>query len=145
VGRLSYGEATGVTQTVRNFGSSFGLAALGTVLITVERSNLVTKLEALGLPGAAAHSAASSLSSSRGSSAPSSVPAALAHRVFHAAQVSLAEGMRAVLYGMAVAMAISGVVALVGLRRGIHSAQDRSDEPANTVQDGAGLDRPAPA
>jgi len=29
VGRLSYGEATGVTQTTRNFGASFGLAAPG--------------------------------------------------------------------------------------------------------------------
>src|SRR4029077_17969166 len=31
----SYGEATGITQTVRNFGSSIGLAVLGTVLLTV--------------------------------------------------------------------------------------------------------------
>ena len=37
VGRLSYGEATGITQTTRNFGASFGLAALGTLLVTVER------------------------------------------------------------------------------------------------------------
>jgi hypothetical protein len=117
---------------VRNFGSSFGLAALGTLLITVERSHLVTKLEALGLPPGPAHSAASSLSSSRGSSAPSSVPAALARSVFHAAQVSLAEGMRAVLYGMAIAMAIAGVVALFGLRRGIHTAEDRADEAGST-------------
>src|SRR5262249_961939 len=28
-----YGEATGITQTVRNFGSSLGLAVLGTILI----------------------------------------------------------------------------------------------------------------
>jgi EmrB/QacA subfamily drug resistance transporter len=126
VGRLSYGEATGVTQTVRNFGSSFGLAALGTLLITVERSNLVSRLEKLGLPSAAPHSAATSLSSTRGSSAPPSVPAALARNVFHAARLSLADGMRAVLYGMAVAMAIAAVVAAVGLRRGIHTAADRA-------------------
>jgi EmrB/QacA subfamily drug resistance transporter len=40
VGRLSYGEATGITQTVRNFGASFGLAALGTLLVTAERTHL---------------------------------------------------------------------------------------------------------
>ena len=51
VGRLSYGEATGITQTVRNFGASFGLAALGTLLVTVERNHLVTLLQGLGLPG----------------------------------------------------------------------------------------------
>ena len=31
--RLSYGEATGITQTVRNFAASLGLAILGTVLV----------------------------------------------------------------------------------------------------------------
>lgn len=29
-GRLSYGEATGITQTVRNYGASLGFAILGT-------------------------------------------------------------------------------------------------------------------
>jgi EmrB/QacA subfamily drug resistance transporter len=132
VGRLSYGEATGVTQTVRNFGSSFGLAALGTLLITVERNNLITRLTGLGLPPAAARSAASALSSTRGSGAPSSVPAALARHVYRAAQLSLADGMRAVLYGMAVAMAIAGVVALAGLRRGIHTAADGKETAGAT-------------
>ncbi len=42
VGRLSYGEATGVTQTTRNFGASFGLAFLGTLLVSVERNHLVS-------------------------------------------------------------------------------------------------------
>jgi EmrB/QacA subfamily drug resistance transporter len=140
VGRLSYGEATGVTQTVRNFGSSFGLALLGTLLITVERNNLVTRLQGLGLPSAAAHSAATSLSSTRGSSAPSSVPAALARNVFHAAQLSLADGMRAVLYGMAVAMAVAAAVALTGLRRGIHAAA----ETTPTADTATAMGTPAP-
>jgi EmrB/QacA subfamily drug resistance transporter len=143
VGRLSYGEATGVTQTVRNFGSSFGLAALGTLLITVERSHLVTRLLGLGLPSAAAHSAANLLSSSRGSGAPSSVPAALAAKVYRAAQLSLADGMRAVLYGMAVAMGVAGIVAIVGLRRGIHTAADTAAAEPGTVPGGPGVDRPA--
>ena len=37
VPRSRYGEATGITQTVRNFGSSIGLAVLGTVLISKTR------------------------------------------------------------------------------------------------------------
>ncbi len=31
---LSYGEATGITQTVRNYTSSLGLAILGTILVS---------------------------------------------------------------------------------------------------------------
>ena len=31
----SYGEVTGITQTVRNYGSTLGLAVLGTVLSNV--------------------------------------------------------------------------------------------------------------
>ena len=38
-GNLSYGEATGITQTIRNFGASLGLAALGTILLFTYRSH----------------------------------------------------------------------------------------------------------
>ena len=38
--RFSYGEATGITQTVRNYGASLGFAILGTVLISEFRSNI---------------------------------------------------------------------------------------------------------
>ena len=141
-GRLSYGEATGITQTVRNFGASFGLAALGTLLVTVEKSHLVTRLENLGLPSPAAHSTATQLSSTHGGSAPSSVPSALARQVFHAGQVSLSQGMQAVLYGMAVVMAVAAIVAAAGLRRGIHAAADASAGPAVAADE---ADRAQPA
>ena len=36
--RLSYGEATGITQTVRNYAASLGLAILGTILVSQMRS-----------------------------------------------------------------------------------------------------------
>jgi EmrB/QacA subfamily drug resistance transporter len=142
VGRLSYGEATGITQTVRNFGASFGLAALGTLLVTVERNHLVTLLRGLGLPSGAAHSAATRLSSSHGGSAPSSVPPALARPAFHAAQLSLAQGMQAVLYAMAGVMAVAAIAATVGLRRGIHAAADGPGEPAAAGAAGAGQPQP---
>ena len=125
VGRLSYGEATGITQTTRNFGASFGLAALGTLLVTVERSHLAGRLEKLGLPAASAQATAAKIASSRGSGGPpSGVPAALARQVFRAAQVSLGEGMRAVLYAMAGVMLVAAIVAARGLRRGLHAAAD---------------------
>src|ERR1700743_2103371 len=50
VSRDRYGEATGVTQTVRNFGSSLGLAILGSLLITWNKSNLESALGAKGVP-----------------------------------------------------------------------------------------------
>ena len=50
VPRSRYGEATGITQTVRNFGSSLGLAILGSLLITWNKSNLESAATAKGLP-----------------------------------------------------------------------------------------------
>ena len=52
-GNLSYGEATGITQTIRNLGASLGLAALGTILLFSYRSHLTASLqgEQLSEPG----------------------------------------------------------------------------------------------
>ena len=52
-GNLSYGEATGITQTIRNYGASLGLAVLGTILLFSYRSHLTTSLKAMGDPHAA--------------------------------------------------------------------------------------------
>ncbi len=67
-----YGEATGITQTVRNFGSSLGLAVLGSVLITENRANLESTLGAEGVPKATADEVADTISngSTAGSEAP---------------------------------------------------------------------------
>ena len=46
----SYGEVTGITQTVRNYGSTFGLAVLGTILTTVFNHHLTTSLDRLRVP-----------------------------------------------------------------------------------------------
>ena len=46
--RYSYGEATGITQTVRNYGASLGFAILGTLLITRFRSAITSSLTAQG-------------------------------------------------------------------------------------------------
>src|SRR5580692_289687 len=42
--RFSYGEATGITQTVRNYGASLGFAILGTILISKFRSRITSSL-----------------------------------------------------------------------------------------------------
>ncbi len=40
----AYGEVTGITQTIRNFGSALGLAILGSILITQNRGNIESSL-----------------------------------------------------------------------------------------------------
>ncbi len=66
------------------------------------------------------------------------MPPALARHVFHAAQLSLAQGMQAVLYGMAGVMAVAAIVAAAGLRRGIHAAADTQGQPAAAEAAAAG-------
>ncbi len=122
----AYGEATGITQTVRNYGASLGLAILGTVLVTSFRSHVASSLVGQGVPaGQAHHIAASMLSQRRG--ATSAIPRFV--------RVDFAQATHLVLWGMAGAMALAGLVALVGLRWGV---QARVPDPSPSPQ-------PAPA
>ena len=110
--RLTYGEATGITQTVRNYAASMGLAILGTVLVTEMRNHLTTSLVALGLPRARASAQAATLAQSHGGSGNvASIP--------HFFRVDFAQSTQVVLYIMAGIMAAAAVVALVGLRFGV--------------------------
>jgi EmrB/QacA subfamily drug resistance transporter len=112
--RLSYGEATGITQTVRNYGASIGLAALGTVLLFNLRSHLTTSLQAQHVPNAAAEAAR--LAQSHGSSSVTSIP--------HWFSLDFAHATSTVLYVMCGIMAFTGVVALFGLERGRQEDSD---------------------
>jgi MFS family permease len=64
--QYSYGEATGITQTVRNYGASLGFAILGTLLITRFRSAITSSLTVRGLPGPAASAQAAQIAQLRG-------------------------------------------------------------------------------
>jgi MFS family permease len=108
--RLSYGEATGITQTVRNYAASLGLAVLGTISVTEFRSHLTASLISQGVPAARASGAAASGSQSRSGSV-----AAIPHFV----RVDFAQATQTVLYVMAGVMAVAAIVALVGLRYGV--------------------------
>jgi EmrB/QacA subfamily drug resistance transporter len=110
--RYSYGEATGITQTVRNYGASLGFAILGTLLITRFRSAITASLTAKGLPGSAASAEAAKIAQLRGRNGnPAAIPAFI--------RADFAAATRDVLYAMAVIMAVAGVVALLGLVRGV--------------------------
>jgi len=106
----SYGEVTGITQTVRNYGSTFGLAVLGTVLTTVFSNHLATSFSSLGIPA----NAVPDLSQSSGSSqdALAAAPAALRGPIQTAVQHDFATGIQAVLIGMSIALGVAFVAAL---------------------------------
>jgi EmrB/QacA subfamily drug resistance transporter len=116
--RLSYGEATGITQTVRNYAASMGLAILGTILVSQMRNHLTTSLIALGLPRSRASAEAATLSEAHGSANGSvaSIP--------HFYRVDFAQSTQTVLYVMAGIMAAAFIVAALGLRRGLQQDVD---------------------
>jgi hypothetical protein len=114
--RYSYGEATGITQTVRNYGASLGFAILGTILITEFRSAITSSLIGQGVPGPAAAAAAAKIAQLQGGSGGvSSIPQFI--------RADFAGATRDVLYGMAVVMAIAALVALRGLKWGLQEAE----------------------
>ncbi len=117
--RLSYGEATGITQTVRNYAASLGLAILGTILVSQMRSRLTSSLVARGLTHAHAHAIAAHLSESRSGSA-----AAIPHYV----RLDFAYATRSVLYVMAAIMAAAAIVALTSLRAGVQQDTEAADD-----------------
>jgi MFS family permease len=117
---LSYGEATGITQTIRNFGASLGLAVLGTVLLTVQRSKVTASLQAQHVPNAAQEAAR--ISQSQGGHSVSSIP--------HFYSLDFAFATQSVLYVMCGITAFAGVVALFGLKRGLQVTQAAPVETA---------------
>jgi EmrB/QacA subfamily drug resistance transporter len=123
--RLSYGEATGITQTVRNYAASLGLAILGTILVTVMRGKVAASLVSQGVPSAQASAAASRLSQSRSGSV-ASIP--------HFVRLDFADATQTVLYVMAGVMALAAIVALLGLRAGVQEEVPAASPDAEAVR-----------
>jgi EmrB/QacA subfamily drug resistance transporter len=101
----SYGEVTGITQTIRNYGSSLGLAVLGTLLTTTFVRHLTSTFEGTGLPAHQAASAARHAANSR--SAATGISAHLQHAIAQ----DFAAATRVVLIGMAIALGASFLAA----------------------------------
>jgi MFS family permease len=123
--RFSYGEATGITQTVRNYGASLGFAILGTILLSEFRSNITSSLVDKGLPRAAATAEASSIAQLKGGSGNvASIPQFI--------RADFAGATRDILYVMAGIMAVAALVALRGLKSGLQedpAAADGAETP----------------
>jgi fucose permease len=135
--RLTYGEATGITQTVRNYAASMGLAILGTILVTAMRSHVTSSLISLyHLPSSKAAAEAASLSQSHGSGSGSGGVASIPH--FY--RVDFAQSTQTVLYVMAAIMAAAAIVAILGLRGGVQ--RDIGSEAPEPAQESAAADNP---
>jgi EmrB/QacA subfamily drug resistance transporter len=129
-----YGEATGITQTVRNFGSSLGLAVLGTILILENKANLESTLGAQGVPKAKADQIADSISQGSSSSSAGFAEAAGGHaqQLFAAVQHDFALASRTVFYVMAAVMALAFVIALAAMPAG--KVAEQVEDPTPIVQ-----------
>jgi EmrB/QacA subfamily drug resistance transporter len=127
--RFSYGEATGITQTVRNYGASLGFAILGTVLISVFRSRITASLTARGVPSHQASAQAASIAQLQGGNGNvATIP--------HFIRADFASAIHDVLIGMGIVMAVAAVAALVGLRGGVQ--QPAEPQAPDNVSEAAG-------
>jgi EmrB/QacA subfamily drug resistance transporter len=125
----SYGEATGITQTVRNFGASLGLAVLGTILIAQNKLHIEDSLAGFGIPKGEADKIAASISESGGGDSGNFAKESgkEAREIFDAVQLDFAQAMEVVFYVMAAVMAVAFVVALIALPSG--KSPDAAVEP----------------
>jgi predicted MFS family arabinose efflux permease len=113
--RGSFGEVTGVTQTVRYFAASLGLAVLGSVLIDQTRSNAKASLAHLHVP----HAIASRILASINTGTDTAPHHQRATAVYTAIQGDFAQATRIVYLAMAGIMAASFLIALRAMERGI--------------------------
>jgi EmrB/QacA subfamily drug resistance transporter len=126
----SYGEVTGITQTVRNFGSSLGLAIMGSIFLSQNTSNIEDTLTARGLPAARADAIAHSITSGTGGGSLGDQAGAGASALLHAVQVDVADSAQLVVYIMAGIMVAAFVAARVFMTSG-----RASDAMAETAGD----------
>jgi MFS family permease len=122
--RLSYGEATGITQTVRNYAASVGLAILGTIQVTQLRSRVTSSLVAQGATRAHARAEAGTIGQLQSGSSNATVP--------HFIRLDFAYASRTVFYVMAGIMAAAALVALIGLEPGLQE-DVRSSQPEQEI------------
>lgn len=114
--RGSYGEVTGITQTVRYLASSLGLAVLGTILIDQNRADITHSLTRVGVPRTVASHVAASIN---GGAAAAPAPGSNASRYVRIVQYDFAQSTRAVYLVVAGVMAAAFLVALRRMEPGV--------------------------
>ena len=151
---VSYGEATGITQTIRNYGASLGLAILGTILLSVQRAQLTASLRKLypGLHDPAQVAASRSQQSQSQDRLGTGSTMQDAFRSIRPIRMDFAHAIEVVLFVMCGIMALAAVVAFIGLqlwacrrcpsdaRRECRALRESSADPALVRR--PGLERP---
>ncbi|QKW10353.1 MFS transporter [Streptomyces sp. NA04227] len=114
----SYGEVTGITQTVRNYAASVGLAVFGTVLTHVTTNRVTETLTAKGLSEGASHNTARGIAEAVTGHPDDQEPsggggsAAVMRKAMSAIRMDFAEANQWVFYGMAIACGIAFLCSL---------------------------------
>ncbi|MFK4596622.1 EmrB/QacA subfamily drug resistance transporter [Streptomyces pristinaespiralis] len=114
----SYGEVTGITQTVRNFAAAVGMAVFSTVLTHVTTDRVVDTLTSKGVPETAAREAGRDIAQAVTGHADDRAPsgtgegARIMRDSMDAIRMDFAEANQWVFYGMAVALAVAFLCAL---------------------------------
>ncbi|MET7652429.1 MULTISPECIES: MFS transporter [unclassified Streptomyces] len=137
----SYGEVTGITQTIRNYAASVGLALFGTMLTHSMTDNVRNTLESRGVPSGAADGAAGNVAEAITGNADDrqlSGDGPVARTVresMSAIRMDFAEANQWVFYGMAVALGIGYLCALrhPGGRSGTETADEASGDRSHTA------------
>jgi hypothetical protein len=127
----AYGAVTGVTQTVRNFGGSLGLAILGSILVTTTVSKVEKTLGGFGVPKTTADRIAHAISGASTGAGGGGFGKA-SHAVVRAVQVDFAQSVKVVVTGMAAAMAVAFVLAVLRMPRG-RAGEETLSAPASAA------------
>ncbi|WP_327257293.1 MFS transporter [Streptomyces sp. NBC_01244] len=115
----SYGEVTGLTQTVRNYGAAVGMTIFGTVLVHVTTSRVSSTLATNGMPEDKARNAARGIAEAITGHPDDHQPtgdgptASLLRSAGHAIRTDFAEANQWVFYGMAIAMSVGFLCSLL--------------------------------
>jgi EmrB/QacA subfamily drug resistance transporter len=112
----SYGEVSAITQTMKNFGGSIGIAVLVTLVTTQLTSNLSSSIIRLGGSAEDARDTVNAITRAGGdvsSDSLSGLPQRVQDEILSAVQADYANAAQWAFYGMAVAMAIVLVLALL--------------------------------
>lgn len=112
----SYGEVSAITQTMKNFGGSIGIAVLVTLVTTQLTSNLSSSIIRLGGSADDARDTVNAVTGAGGdvsSDSLSGLPQRVQDEILSAVQADYANAAQWAFYGMAVAMAIVFVLALL--------------------------------
>ncbi|WTF11424.1 MFS transporter [Streptomyces sp. NBC_01613] len=135
----SYGEVTGITQTIRNYAASIGLAVFGTLLTHRMTDNVVNTLESRGIPSGVANETARGIAESMTGNADTRQPtgngavAEATRDAMSSIRADFAQANQWVFYGMAVALGLAYLCALrhPGDRATAAPAKEQAPQPAS--------------